>query len=248
MAEKLEATLEKVQQPAPSEQVTMQQLPESEMEVPAVPAAQASAATATQEPAAIPDASAKRPREETTADKVPLTPGLNMFPEATAARALDDAAAASAAAAAGEPDAKRPRADPIVAPALAGQSPKMEPALKVAPITPADTTAAAPPADALVPPAAPIAAAPADATTPVTTTVPAPAAVPMDAAAVPPSGTTCLLPSSIHNSPFPLACQMSHKDVKDTAWRRPGPHDSLLLLIESSVASDGSCIWCWHVR
>lgn len=195
VAEKLEATLEKVQEPASSEQVTMQQLPEREMEAPAVPAAQTTAATATQEPAAIPDVSAKRPREETTAAKVPPTPGLNVFPEATAARALDDAAAA-AAAAAGEPDAKRPRPDPIVAPALAGQSPKIEPPSAVAPIIPADTAAAAPPVDTPIAPAAPAAVAPTDAAAvqPTTAdlvppTAPAAAAVPLDAAGVPPAGT-----------------------------------------------------------
>lgn len=223
VAEKLGATLEKVQEPAASDKVTMQQLPESEMEAPAVPSAQPASATIAQDPAATTDVSAKRPREEPVAAKVPPTPGLNVFPEATAARALDDAAAAAAAAVAGEPDAKRLRPDPIVAPALAGQSPKMEPSSAVAPIIPADTSAST---------AAPVAAAPADATI-VTTmaesaapTAPASAAVPMDAGAVPPSGTTCLLPSSSHNPPFSLAC------VNDTVWQGPFAFTSLLILIE----------------
>ncbi len=108
------------------------------MEAPAKPAAaiidpaegpaKASAPTAV----AAADDSVKRPREEPVAHQVPLTPGLNVFPEGTSAGALDIAAAAAS-----EPDVKRQRIDPIIAPALAGQSVKAGPQPSSAPLEPA---------------------------------------------------------------------------------------------------------------
>ena len=102
---------------------------------------------------------------------------------------MDDAAAAAAAA---EPDAKRLKADPIVAPALAGQSPKIEPASAA----PADMAASLTDtvAPTIVTPkssAVHASTAPADATVAPTTVdepapaVTAPAAVPMETEAVP---------------------------------------------------------------